>query len=406
MKTTVSMDITSRGRPSLFANLLERLARQLRHGAIVIETPNGERVEFDAGEDGTEPVYWTLHSWKPLYAIAARGALGLGESYMAGEWSTADLPALLYFASANERALGLAGRGIAVLQLGDRVRHWLHRNSPRRAARNIAHHYDLGNDFYAEWLDPSMTYSSALFADEDVSLEQAQQHKYQRLANLAGVEAGQRTLEIGCGWGGFMHYAAAQRDANLTGVTISGAQRDYAVKRLAAAGVSDRARVEFRDYRDIKGQYDSIVSIEMFEAVGEAYWDIYANKLKTLLARDGRAALQLITIDEDRFQHYRRSPDFIQRYIFPGGMLPSVGALRSCMSRAGLQVTDLLTFGQDYARTLSCWRERFDAAWPDIEGQGFDARFQRMWHFYLAYCEAGFRDNAVNVVQVQLAHQR
>ncbi|MEQ8497396.1 MAG: cyclopropane-fatty-acyl-phospholipid synthase family protein, partial [Gammaproteobacteria bacterium] len=288
----------------------------------------------------------------------------------------------------------------------DRLWHRLHGNSRGQAARNIAFHYDLGNDFYAHWLDAGMTYSSALFASDDEPLELAQRRKYARLAELAGIAPGDRVLEIGCGWGGFMEFAAGECDADVTGISISPAQCGYARERLARAGLGERARVEQRDYRDLTGRYPRIVSIEMFEAVGEAYWSTYARQLAARLAPGGAAALQIITIAEDRFEQYRRNPDFIQRYVFPGGMLPSEPALARTLADAGLVITARHACALDYARTLAHWRDRFDASWPAISALGFDARFRRLWHFYLAYCEAGFRSDATDVVQLRVEHVR
>ncbi len=395
-----------RGRaPSFMTLVLDAIGARVGYGTLEIETPNGEMRIFRGAQAPEQTVRWRLHNWKPLWSVATRGALGLGESYLDGDWDSPDLPAFLYFASVNEPHFGSTAAGLGLLRYGDRLRHWLHRNTPRRARRNIAYHYDLGNDFYRLVLDPSMTYSAALFEHGDETLEQAQRAKYARLAELVELGAEDRVLEIGCGWGGFMAYAAAERGAEVTGVSISEAQCVYARERLAAAGLEARTAVELRDYRELRGQFRHIVSIEMFEAVGEAYWDTYAEQLKRLLAPGGKAALQLITIDHARFEGYRRSPDFIQRYVFPGGMLPSFEVLEATLARAGLAITDRLDFGLDYARTLVAWRERFEAAWPAIAAQGFDQRFKRLWLFYLAYCEAGFLHRAIDVVQVRVEHQ-
>jgi cyclopropane-fatty-acyl-phospholipid synthase len=406
MKQTGTIAARQLRAPSLVSGALERLGRGVKYGALTIETPSGDRSEFIGSEPLPGAAVWKLNNWKPLWALATRGAMGLAESYLAGDWDSPDLAGFLYFGSVNERSFGDSTKGVAALRLGDRLRHLLRSNSPSRARRNIAYHYDLGNDFYASWLDRSMTYSSALFEGDNDSLELAQQRKYARLADVAGLDAGVHALEIGCGWGGFMEYAAVERGARITGVSISAEQCDYARARLARTTASAQAAVEFCDYRQLEGQYKHIVSIEMFEAVGEAYWPTYAAKLKSLLAPGGRVALQTITIEQARFEGYRRSPDFIQRYVFPGGMLPTKAALASTLSEAGLKITDRLDFGHDYARTLVEWRERFDASWPAIAKLGFDDRFRRLWHYYLAYCEAGFRDNAVDVVQVGIEHDR
>ncbi len=249
-----------------------------------------------------------------------------------------------------------------------------------------------------------MTYSSALFDEGTADLEQAQRRKYTRLAQVAGLESGAQTLEIGCGWGGFLEHAAQHYAVDIRGISISRAQCAYAQERLQRQALDTRARVEFCDYRDVNGRFDQVVSIEMFEAVGERYWGAYADTLKRVLAPDGTAALQIITIAEDRFEAYRHQPDFIQHYIFPGGMLPSNQALTALLERAGLEIRSRLHFGQDYARTLSAWRDRFDASWDAIKTLGFDERFKRLWHFYLGYCEAGFRQQTVDVVQLGVGH--
>jgi cyclopropane-fatty-acyl-phospholipid synthase len=249
-----------------------------------------------------------------------------------------------------------------------------------------------------------MTYSAALFADDDDTLAIAQGRKYARMADLAGISPHHKVLEIGCGWGGFMDFAARAFDCEITGVSISTQQCRYAEALLARSQYGDRARVEFRDYRDLSGTYDRIVSIEMFEAVGEAYWDTYAQTLKRLLKPAGAAAVQIITIDESRFDTYRSSPDFIQTHVFPGGMLPTRTRLAETFERAGFAITEEHTAGMHYARTLTLWRERFDAAWSAIIELGFDERFRRLWHFYLAYCEAGFRTGATDLVQLRLEH--
>jgi len=384
--------------------LLKRIGDRIRYGTLVIQTPGGDRFAFGEGA-ANEPVgVWEIKRWTALWALLMRGATGLAESYLDGHWDSPDLTALLQLAAVNERNLGACAAGNPLLLWGDRLRHRLRANSPRQARKNIAYHYDLGNAFYALWLDETMTYSAAQFEGPAESLEVAQTRKYAHLAQLVGVSGNETVLEIGCGWGGFLDYAAGTLGADVTGVSISRAQVDYARARMAGSGLEAKARVELRDYRDIDGCFDRIVSIEMFEAVGEAYWDNYACQVKRLLAPHGAAGLQVITIADDRFEQYRRTPDFIQRYIFPGGMLPTKTALSETFARVGLAVTASCAFGLDYARTLAHWRDRFDAAWPQIVALGFDERFRRLWHFYLGYCEAGFLSEAVDVVQIRLEH--
>lgn len=405
MKDAVSSIIAPRRAfPSLARAALDRIGARIRTGTLVIETPDGDTLTFSGTDDEQPVVRWQLKSYQPLWALLAGGSNAFAESYLDGEWSTPDLTALIRFAIANERHFGATVRANVLTRIATRLHHRLRANSRAQARRNIAYHYDLGNAFYRHWLDDTMTYSAALFTDGDDTLEAAQTRKYARLAELAGVGDGDDVLEIGCGWGGFIDYAAHEYDARFTGVSISKAQLEYAAARIRDAGLDSRARVENCDYRDVTGCYDRIVSIEMFEAVGEAYWQTYAQKLRALLKPGGAAALQVITIEEARFDDYRREPDFIQKYIFPGGMLPSYAALADTFERAGLRVTASYRCGRDYARTLAAWRQRFDAAWPQIRELGFDARFQRMWHFYLAYCEAGFREDTIDVVQIRLEH--
>jgi cyclopropane-fatty-acyl-phospholipid synthase len=286
-----------------------------------------------------------------------------------------------------------------------RLRHRLRANTRRGSARNIEAHYDLGNDFYRLWLDPSMTYSSACFENGlDGDLKQAQEDKYARMLSLSGAQAGDRVLEIGCGWGGFAEHAAA-REIDVSGVTLSPRQLSYARQRIDKAGLSSRARFALRDYRDLQGSYDHIVSIEMLEAVGEAYWDTYFAKLHQLLNPGGRAAIQTIVIGDEHFERYRSRSDFIQHYIFPGGMLPSPGVLLRLAQRHGFHIEGMASFASHYAETLRRWRDRFDAEWGAIAAQGFDERFRLLWRFYLSYCEAGFDEGRIDLLQLALVKE-
>ena len=301
-----------------------------------------------------------------------------------------DLTALLELASLNERHLDERLQGSALARFLDRIKHLLNNNSKRGSRRNIVYHYDLGNSFYDKWLDPSMTYSSALFSDAQMSLTQAQNAKYQRLAEIADVTPGSRVLEIGCGWGGFAETAIRDFGAEITGLTLSDEQKAYTQSRLARADMADRADIRLQDYRDVQGKFDALVSIEMFEAVGEAHWPVYFKTIYERLKPGAKAALQIITIEDRRFEQYRKGADFIQRYIFPGGMLPSPGALGDQIARAGLDIIHTEYFGHDYAETLRQWQISFQRAWHEIMPLGFDRRFRRMWEYYLSYCEAVF----------------
>ncbi|MFT4584289.1 MAG: cyclopropane-fatty-acyl-phospholipid synthase [Gammaproteobacteria bacterium] len=395
---------TPRSTSSFTLAALARIERLLRSGTLVIELPDGDLLRYVGTESPQPEAHLRLHNFKPLWALATRGSIGFAESYLAGDWDSDSLRDFMVFAAGNDDADAETNIGVTLVRLAAKLQHRLRANSRRQARRNIAQHYDLGNDFYGHWLDQSMTYSAALFEHPDEPLAAAQTRKYKRLADTAGIANGDRVLEIGCGWGGFMEYAARAYDVEVLGVSISREQCRYAEERIARAGLANRCSVEFSDYRDLEGCFDRIVSIEMFEAVGEAYWDIYAAQLQRLLKPGGVAALQVITIDESRFEHYRKTPDFIQKYIFPGGMLPSKTSLEQTFTRAGLTVTDRFDFGLDYAQTIVHWRNAFDLSWPAIRDLGFDTRFQRLWHFYLAYCEGAFRQGAIDVVQIRLEH--
>jgi cyclopropane-fatty-acyl-phospholipid synthase len=323
-----------------------------------------------------------------------------------GQASSNNLPDLIELASRHshllESGLGLSRFTPALT----RLRHWLNRNSKAGSRRNIAYHYDLGNSFYQAWLDSTMTYSSAIFTDAKTDLGSAQTAKYKRLAELADIQPGDRVLEIGCGWGGFAEYAASTHGAHVTGITLSKEQHRFATDRLAKAGLDSQTDIRIQDYRDLDSKFDKIISIEMFEAVGEKYWAVYFNRLAECLKRGGKAALQIITIDNTQFAAYRRNPDFVQKYIFPGGMLPSEASLQSPISKAGLALSADDGFALHYARTLSIWRERFLKAWPELSAVSqFDERFRRMWELYLAYCEGGFRAGQIDVRQILLHHR-
>jgi cyclopropane-fatty-acyl-phospholipid synthase len=320
---------------------------------------------------------------------------------MAGHIQVSDLPRLIKLAIENETDQLPVMQGSLVARLWHKWRHLLHTNSKADSRRNIAHHYDLGNDFYRQWLDASLTYSAAFFEREDQSLHQAQQAKYQRIADLAQIGAGDKVLEIGCGWGGFAEMAAGI-GCDVVGLTLSEEQAKFARQRLAKAGLPGQADIRLQDYRDCDGEFDAVVSIEMFEAIGERHWPLYFRQLRDRLKPGKCAALQIITIAEERFQTYRANADFIQRYVFPGGMLPTKTILENLSRQAGFEVTSLTAFGQSYARTLASWRSTFHAAWSALSELGFDQRFRDMWDYYLCYCQAGFETNCIDVVHLQL----
>ena len=379
---------------------LERLLRRLQIGRLTVELPSGERAVGHGALPGPDAVL-VIHRWRALTRIALKGEVGFAEAFLHGDLSSPCLPAMLELAVANEtHAFDTPPSGFAPMRLFNWLQHRLNANSRRGSRRNISAHYDLGNSFYERWLDPSMTYSSALYATPNQTLEDAQIHKLERIAELLDVDGGKSTpeksvLEIGCGWGALAQHLVAKHNCTVTGLTLSTEQLQHAKERTADLG----ARVDLRlqDYRDVTGQFDRIVSIEMIEAVGEKYWPVYFNTIRARLKVGGKAVIQAITIDEKRFEDYRSRPDFIQRYIFPGGMLPTVEILRAEAERAGLRLVKMEHFGESYARNLEEWRIRFHAAWPSIAPLGFDDRFRRMWDYYLAYCEAGFRIGTVDV---------
>ncbi|MDQ0316329.1 SAM-dependent methyltransferase [Amorphus orientalis] len=378
------------------------LALKLQKGSLTVTVPDGRTFQVRAGEPGPA-AECTIHDWRFVRRLLQSGDIGVAEAFMAGEWSSPDPTEFLELFAANRAAVGRALAGHPLARAALSVRHWLNRNTRSGAKRNIAAHYDLGNAFYEAWLDPSMTYSSAYYGAGANDLESAQRDKYRELARRTGLSPDHHVLEVGCGWGGFAEYAAREIGCRVTAITISQAQHDYATRRIADAGLSDKVSVQLTDYRDLDGKFDRIVSIEMFEAVGESYWPGYFRMLHDRLREGGKAGLQIITIEDESFDTYRRGPDFIQRYIFPGGMLPPPSGVAKLGSESGLSLAHEIGFGRDYARTLAEWRGRFREAWPRLVSLGFDERFRRMWEFYLHYCEAGFRAGSIDVKQFVFA---
>lgn len=372
-------------------------------GQMDLHWPNGTVTQLGGRAPGPHAVI-EVHSWRFIRLLFTSGAIGFARSYIEGDWDSPALDVVIEAATLNRNALAEQWRGRGWVRWMTRLRHTKRANTKEKAKDNISFHYDLGNHFYSQWLDETMTYSAALFEGKPVDLAEAQKDKYRRLAKQVGLKAGDRILEIGCGWGGFAEIAASEFGAHVHGVTLSQEQLDFAATRIEKAGLSDKVTFELRDYRDVTQTFDHVVSIEMFEAVGEEYWPTYFEKVRDCLKPGGKAALQIITIEEEAFEGYRKSSDFIQTYIFPGGMLPSPSALTTVIEGAGLTIEDNFDMGQDYAETLRVWRSRFEAAWD--EGRipaGFDETFQRIWRYYLAYCEGGFRAGGIDVVQVTLA---
>jgi len=387
--------------PPVWGHVLAQCARKISDGELVLRFANGAEHAIRSLRPGPTAIIEFARA-RALPRILFGGALGLAESYMHGEWSSPDLPSVIAFGARNMNRLGGQLREIHPLRAIHAIKHRLRPNTRTGSRRNIAAHYDLGNAFYEQWLDPSMTYSSALFEREGMSLEEAQIAKWRRIAELLDLRPEHHLLEIGCGWGGFAIFAAREFGCRVTALTLSPAQFAHAQKAVAQAGLSDRIEMRLEDYRDVRGQFDRIVSIEMFEAVGEKNWPQFFGALRERLAPDGSAALQIITIPDERFAEYRSSADFIQLYIFPGGMLPCPAALNNAARGAGFAIETARTFAASYAETLKEWRGRFHAQWPSISAQGFDERFRRMWDYYLAYCEGGFRTGAIDVAQFRL----
>jgi cyclopropane-fatty-acyl-phospholipid synthase len=381
-----------------------KLLQNMEGGSLRLLLPDGQTLMLG---HGTERATLEVSDERVFQRVLAEGDIGFGESWIDGDWHS-DKPAeLLTLLAENRGQLARAVHGSWLPLLGHRLRHLLRSNTRAGSKRNILAHYDLGNDFYKLWLDPSMSYSSALFGEQPgMSLEQAQLRKYFRLLEMLDPKPGDTILEVGCGWGGLAEIAVIEFGCKVHGITLSPSQLAWSQARAQQKGFADLAEFSLTDYRDVRGQYDHIVSIEMFEAVGERFWPGYFAQLHNFLKPGGRAAIQSITIANERFEAYRRGTDFIQRHIFPGGMLPSPRVFERRAASADFQVLDRHAFGLDYARTLAEWHCNFDAAWPEIEAGGFDNRFRRLWQFYLAYCEAGFRAGATDVYQFLLEKPR
>ena len=400
---TLSLPLPARAGLPASARPLLRLLERLEGGSLELSLPDGSCRIF-AGA-GPRHAVMEIRDWAVFDAVLARGDIGLAEAWLDGPWESPDLAALLTLLAENRERLSRAVYGNAWSLIGARLRHFFNANTRAGSKRNILAHYDLGNDFYRLWLDPTMSYSSALYAGEARQLAAAQEAKNRRILEKLQARPGQRVLEIGCGWGGFAELAARDGLA-VHGITLSPAQLAYAQERLVRAGLDDRAQFSLTDYRDLDGRYEHIVSVEMFEAVGERWWPAWFRTVARNLAPEGRAVVQSITIRDDLFARYRKGTDFIQQMVFPGGVLPSVAEFRKQAQRAGLQVREAFAFGRDYARTLAEWARNFEAAWPEIARLGFDERLRRLWRFYLAYCEAGFAAGSTDVVQFELAHAR
>ncbi len=402
--TTATLGLPA-GAPAAARTVLQLLAR-LRHGSLSVRLPDGSTRRFGQGQTPTASLH--LNDWQVCSAALKSGDIGFAEGYIDGHWSSPDLVALLRLFIANRREVEDVIYGTWLGRLFYRVRHLLNRNTRGNSQKNIHAHYDLGNAFYELWLDGTMNYSSALYETPQASMQQAQLAKVRRALRMVDVKPGERVLEIGCGWGALAEMATTEFGASVVGVTLSTEQLAWARARMARCGVAERADLRLQDYRDIgrdgsaDQSFDAICSIEMIEAVGREYWPTYFATVARLLKTGGRACIQSIVIDDEFFERYLQSTDFIQQYIFPGGCLPSPSAFRAQAEQAGLKVIDEFCFGQDYARTLQEWRQAFMAREQQVLALGFDRRFMRIWEFYLAYCEAAFAERNTDVVQYTL----
>ena len=386
--------------PRYFSRVFD-LVGKLNSGRVDFVLPDGRRFRAEGKCPGPVAEI-TINNPEVFARLIREGDLGFSDAYLDEWWTTPDLQTFMDFIHADNDDMYDGFSGIAIVRAWEKARFWFQSNSKRQALKNISHHYDLGNDFYSLWLDDTMTYSSALFNTGQESLENAQIAKYASMIDQMGVKPGDHVLEIGCGWGGFAEYAAKERGLKVTGLTISKEQLLYAQKRIKNKGLEDKVDLKLQDYRDEKGVYDGVASIEMFEAVGEKYWPIYFETIKHCLKPGRQATLQIITVHDARWDVYRKSVDFIQKYIFPGGMLPSPTVLRQEVTKAGLRVQHSIEFGKSYSQTLRRWFDVFNDQWDTINDMGFDDRFRRMWNFYLTSCAATFESGNCDVTQITL----
>ncbi|MBF9023045.1 cyclopropane-fatty-acyl-phospholipid synthase family protein [Roseobacter sp. HKCCA2468] len=397
----MTIKTTTKGEPNLprYFEAVFAKSVDMKNGRLDMVLPDGRIFRAEgAGQGPVAEIH--IHNVDVFARLIREGDLGFCEAYLDGWWSTPDLQAFLDLVHAGNDDIYDGFLGLKIARAYERFRFWLQSNSKSQARKNISYHYDLGNEFYKLWLDDTMTYSSALFQTGQESLEAAQIAKYASMVDQMGAQPGDHVLEIGCGWGGFAEYAARERGLKVTGLTISREQHDYAVDRIARAGLSDQVEIKMQDYRDETGLYDGIASIEMFEAVGEKYWPVYFKTLRDRLKPGKQATLQIITVQHRRWQIYRNTVDFIQKYIFPGGMLPSPVVLREEVQKAGLEVAGSIEFGESYSQTLRRWYDTFNDRWDEVAALGFDDRFRRMWNFYLTSCAATFHFRNCDVTQI------
>ena len=375
----------------------------IKKGYLILTNYDDEKYLFG---DPSQKLKVKIKINKPglTYQIVKSGSTGLAEAYMRGDFETDDLTNLIELTAKNIK-LVYKFSGLLDFSLFNKLKNFLLKNNKSRSKKNISKHYDLGNEFFSLWLDPTLTYSSAIFDQKDNDLEKAQINKYKKLVELIKPKSGNKILEIGCGWGGFAEYVGKNHDVKLDCITISKKQFEYASNRIFKNGLNEKINIQFKDYRDVKQKYNSIASIEMIEAVGQNYLENYFKTIKTNLVRDGSAAIQAITIDDNLFDRYKTTEDFIQKYIFPGGFLPSKKKLYDLSQNNGLAINQYNSYGLHYSNTLKIWRDEFFKKWEEISKQGFDNKFKRMWHFYLSYCEAGFKSKNIDLIQFSLQNR-
>ena len=381
--------------------LLVNFLSKIRYGKLTVQFPTGEERVF-VGKEEDISASIKIHNYNFLNLIFKKGSVGFAEAYMNGYFSSTDLTNLLLLSHKNESYFLQSINTNLFFATFAKLKHFLNNNSKSQSKKNIKYHYDLGNNFYEKWLDKTMTYSSALFDNKNTNLSDAQFNKYRKIAETLSLDSNSKTLEIGCGWGGFSEFLASNYNCKITAITISKEQFNFAKKRIEEANLSKKVTVLFCDYRNIEGKFDKIVSIEMFEAVGKDYWNVFFDKIKSILKPNGNIGLQLITIDDKIYNVYEKNPDFIQKYIFPGGMLPSFKILENILSNNSLYIESVNSYANDYAKTLSLWKQEFNKNWENIEKLGFDETFNRMWNYYLSYCEGGFLSKNIDLKQINL----
>ena len=381
---------------SSLEKILHSFLSKINYGSLEVTFPSGNKKLFQGKENGHFADIEILN-YSFLTYIFKKGSVGFAEAYMQGIYTTNNLTNLLMLSHRNEKYFLESIRSNFFYSGFSKLKHFLNKNSKNQSKKNIKYHYDLGNQFYEQWLDKTMTYSSALFDNHNTNLPDAQINKYKKIADSLSLNENSQTLEIGCGWGGFSTFVAKKYNCKIDAITISKAQYNYTSEIIQKEGLNEKVSVLFKDYRDIKTKYSNIVSIEMFEAVGKQYWPNYFEIIRDSLSDNGKAALQIITIDEKRSEDYQNRPDFIQQYIFPGGMLPTKKQLQNNAKEVGLKCLELLSFGKSYAKTLNIWNTQFQNSWQDLTVYGFDDKFKRMWEYYFSYCETGFLSKSTDV---------